>query len=218
MKPISILLSTLFLLAGINANAQMHGDIHHNTQQDSSHMSNYHWNMHRGHMMGQGIMPFMMGGDMNAMHGMRGNGMMNLHDSGMMHYGMITHFPMLDEELDLSSTQVNRLNNMKEVFLEKSDDIHNRINQERRRLMEMVNNEASGEQYRRQLMSYYESLIELQGAAYETYNEMKKVLSEKQRQKMENQVADLRHHHNEERQDDHYMDNHHREGGMHHNW
>ena len=126
MKRISILLSTLFLLAGINANPQMHGDTHQNTQQDSSYMNNYNRQMHRGHMRGQGMVPFMMDGNMNAMHGMRGNGMMNRHGSGMMHYGMITHFPMLDEELDLSSTQVKRLNNMKEAFLEESDNLHKR--------------------------------------------------------------------------------------------
>ena len=47
--------------------------------------------------------------------------------------------------------------------------------------MEMVNSEASGEQYRSQLMSYYQSLIELQGAAYETYNEIKQEFEEKKK-------------------------------------
>lgn len=217
MKRISIILSTIFLLAGISTNAQMHGDTHHNMQQNSSHMNNDHRNMQSGHMMGQGMIPFMMGGNMNTMHVMRGPGMMNRHDSGMMPYGMLNHLPMLMEKLDLSSDQVTRLKETKEAFMDETANLNNKINKERQRLAELVSNDASTEQYRSQLMSYYQSVIDLQESAYETSNEMKKVLTEKQRQKLKNQVADLQHHHNEERKDDQYMDGHHREG-MHHNW
>lgn len=217
MKRISIILSTIFLLAGMTANAQMPGGMHNNMQQGSSNTNEYQRNVQGGHMMGQGMMPFMMGGHMSTMHGMRGNGMMNWQGSGMMHSGVLNHLSMLDEELDLSSDQVNRLNNMKEAFMEKSEKLSNKVNNERQRLAELVNNDASTEQYRSQLMSYYQSVMDLQESAYETSNEMKEVLTEEQRQKLENQVADLRHHHNEDVQDDHYMDEHHGEG-MHRNW
>lgn len=217
MKYINIILSTIFLLAGMTANAQMPGGMHNNMQQDSSRINNYRGNMQSGHMMGQGMMPFMMDGHMNTMHGMSGNDMMNRQGSGMMHSGMLNHLPMLDEELDLSSDQVNRLNNMKESFMEESEKLINKVNSDRKRLVELVSNDVSTEQYRKQLVNYYQSLAELQGAAYETSNEMKDVLTEEQMQKLENQVAGLRHHHNGDVQDDHYMDQNHREG-MHHNW
>ena len=131
MKYINIILSTIFLLAGMTANAQMPGGMHNNMQQDSSRINNYRGNMQSGHMMGQGMMPFMMDGHMNTMHGMSGNDMMNRQGSGMMHSGMLNHLPMLDEELDLSSDQVNRLNNMKESFLEEKENLINKVNSDR---------------------------------------------------------------------------------------
>ena len=223
MKRLSLILATLFLMAGTSSNAQMHGEDDEDMHPDSSHYMNegYHHGMHGGgHMMGYGMMPGMMhrglNGQMGNMHGMMmENGMMNFHSAEMMHFGMFTRLDELREELDLSSEKAKRLEDIKANFMSKREELYQKVVNERKRLLEALNDEVSGEAYRSQLRNYYHSLIALQSAAYKAFNEMKGALNEEQKQELKNEIADSCPYYDGNSSDEEYMDEHHR-GRMHH--
>jgi hypothetical protein len=210
-------------MAGTSANAQMHGEDYEDMHPDSSHYMNegYHHGMHGGgHMMGYGMMPGMMYHGMhdqeNSMHGMMMNeGMRNFHSAGMMHLGMFARTDELREELDLSSEKANRLEDIRADFMSRREKLYQKVVNERERLMEALNDEVSGEEYRSQLMNFYHSLIALQGEAYETFNEMKGLLNNEQKQKLKNRIAEICPYYNGNPADEEDMKEHHR-GRMHH--
>jgi hypothetical protein len=225
MKRLSIILAMLFLIAGTSANAQMHGEDDEDMHPDTSYYMNegYHHGMHGGgHMPGHGMMPGMMhrglNGQMGNMHGMMmGNRMMNFHSAGMMHFGMFTRLNELREELDLSSEKANRLEQIKANFMSKREELYQKVVNEREKLLEAVNNEVTGEKYRNQLISYYHSLIALQGETYETFNEMKGLLNNEQKQKLINRIAETCPYCNGNPADEEDMKEHHRRRMHHHN-
>ena len=66
----------MFLITGMSVNAQMHGNTHHGTKQDSDdHISGYYCGNQGGHMMSYGMMHHGMAGHMGGNQGTIGHGM-----------------------------------------------------------------------------------------------------------------------------------------------
>jgi Spy/CpxP family protein refolding chaperone len=144
-------------------------------------------NMRGGHMMGQGRMMHsgMMSMHQGRMQGMHGQGKRHgMMGPGMMHMMMVKKLPMMQDELNLDSEQVKKLIDIKADFMKKKVDLRQNIMEQRDQVHNRVMDEASPEDYRSQLMRFYESRLDMQVAAYEAYQQMKQVLTEQQQQKL----------------------------------
>jgi len=187
MRRLTAILTTLMLLAGMTAFAQMNQGRNQSMQRDSSRTPGMA-NMRGGHMMGQGRMmhPGMMSMKRGHMKGMHGQGMRHgMMGHGMMHMMMVQKLPMMQDELNLESDQVKKLIDMKADFMKKKVDLRENMMKESEKVHNMVMDEASTEDYRNQLMNFYESRLDMQVAAYQAYQQMKGVLTQQQQQKLE---------------------------------
>ena len=182
MRRLAAVITTVILLTGMTASAQMNQGRNQSMQRDSS-QSPGMANMRGGQMMGQGRM--MHSGRMSMkrghMQGRHQKGMMH----GMMHMMMVKKLPMMQDELNLESDQVKKLIDMKADFMKKKVDLGENLREQREEVHNMVMDDASTEDYQGQLMSFYESRLDLQVTAYKTYQQMKGVLTEQQQQKLE---------------------------------
>ena len=213
MKRISVIIGTLFLLTGMAVQAQMHGEIHQNFQQDTSYYMNpFHHDMQGNPMVGSGKSREMMH------YGMTGHmvGTMGHYGAGMLHSGMIDRLPGLEEALDLSSPQYNQLVDMRAEYMKRRSQLNSKVSEERENLMGLVNRGASEKDFRSQLMSYYHSLIDLQAEAYATYKKMTQVLNQEQKQELKNKMADLCPYYGGDNQKVKYRDHYHHRGMPHH--
>jgi len=182
MRRLSAIITSVILLTGMTASAQMNQGRNQSMQRDSSrfpHMTH----MRGGHMMGQGRMMHsgMMSMKRSHMQGMHQKGMMH----GMMHMRMVKRLPMMQDELNLESDQEKRLIDMKADFMKKHVDLRQNLREQREEIHNMVMDDASTQDYRDQLMNFYHIRIDMQAAAYDSYKKMKNVLTDQQRQKLE---------------------------------
>jgi hypothetical protein len=182
MRRLAAFITTLILLTGMTASAQMNQGRNQSMQRDSSRCPQM-TNMRGAHMMHQGRMMHsnMMSMKHGHMQGMHQKGMMH----GMMYRMMVQKLPMMQDELNLESDQVKRLIDMKADFMKKKVDLRQNLMKHQEEVHNMVMEEASAEDYRSRLMNFYESRLDMQVAAYEAYQQMKGVLTGQQQQTLE---------------------------------
>ncbi|HKL37635.1 MAG TPA: hypothetical protein VJ876_02000 [Bacteroidales bacterium] len=155
--------------------------------------------VHMKHMQGSQMMgqasrmhPGMMSMHRGQMHGMHQKGMMGMGQKGMhqgmpgmMHMMMVKKLPMMQDELNLEPQQVKSLIDMKADFMKKKVDLRQNLMEQRKQVHNMVMEDASTKDYKSQLMSFYESRVDMQAAAHETYKQMKEVLNDQQQKKLD---------------------------------
>jgi len=205
MRRLSVILTTVIMLTGITVSAQMHQGMNRSMQGDTSRCPQLYMKHMQGSRMMHPGMISMMHGRMKSMHGqgmMTGmpgmigkgmhsggmmSGMMGMHQGmpGMMHKMMVKKLPMMQDELNLESEQVKNLIDIKADFMKKKVDMRQNLMEQRQQVHKMAMDDVSADDYRSRLTSFYESRVEMQTAAYETYQQMKSVLTDQQQKKLE---------------------------------
>ena len=188
MKKLSVILISIFFLSALTLNAQMYqGD-----------------NQQQGMMSGSGMMQggMMQGGMMQGgmMQGnMMGSGMMGMGQNMMgqymimnQHVMMIHSLPYLQSQLSLSQNQQEELIDIWSSFRKQQVGYQTDLAKENIKLQDILNNEVSVDKVKNQLEAYYESKVQMNTAAYKILKEMKSVLSEEQRQDLQNMLMNKR--------------------------
>lgn len=168
MKKLTLIATTVFFLACISANAQMHqGDDAQSGQK-------------------QGMMPpCMMKGGMGPMHqGMMQQGMMMAKP--MKKYKMMVHtLPRMQAELSLSQDQTGELIDLQANFKKKQVDYKAQWAKKKMEVQGLLDKEAAADEVKNQLQACADIKVEMHTAAYETALEMKAVLDDAQIKEME---------------------------------
>ncbi|MFO7790449.1 MAG: Spy/CpxP family protein refolding chaperone, partial [Bacteroidales bacterium] len=173
MKNLAIVITAVFFLAGLSANAQMH--------QGRSQQSGQQQGMMRGGMMHN----MMKGGMMCPMQ----QGMMSGQQMPMKKYMRMVHMlPNMQEQLSLSQDQVEQLIDLQTSFKKQQVDYKADLAKKRMNLRNMMMNDASANDIESQLQACSNTKINMKVAAYETANNMKSVLTDEQKDNLQNMM------------------------------
>lgn len=135
-----------------------------------------------GRMMGQGMMSGMRGRYM--MSGGRMSGMMG--QQPMMKYMMLVKkLPDMQEMLSLTENQAKKLIDMRADFQKQQIDYKTDLMKKRVDLQNMLEQEATAGQIKKQMQFCSEIKIDMHIAAYETVKKMKTVLNNDQKEMLE---------------------------------
>lgn len=198
MKPFKIMIA-LALMISLPVSAQMR--MHQRMMQDSSQYGHMQGNRGMGNMMMPGCM-YMMQGNMMGQgmmgQGMMGRGMMGQGRMGRMNHGMmgsqmpmqrymrmVNLMPFMGQKLSLTDEQVSQLIDMRTAFKKQQVDFMADLAKQRMKMQDLVKNEASTAQLKEQLQTCSDIRINLQVAAYETFNKMKGVLNDNQKEQLQ---------------------------------
>ncbi len=171
----------------IPVNAQMHG----NMTKDSTHWEGMHKKMMSNHgnigdMKENGMRerkPWMM-------HDGRGNKMSV--ERQLMHYAiLVKRLPGMQNELGLTDDQVSKLVDLQTAFIKQKADLKADLTKKELKLKNSLKNNASSKEISEQLTSCAASRISIGVAAYETANNMKSVLNDSQKQKLNERFEKL---------------------------
>ena len=171
MKKMTLIAASVFFLACITANAQMHrgGDAQSGQQKTM-------------------MPPCMMKGGMGPMHqGMMQKGMMMAKP--MKKYKMMVHMlPRMQAQLSLSQEQTGELIDLQANFKKKQVDYKAQLAKKKMEVQGLLDKEAAADEVKKQLKACADIKVEMHTAAYETALEMKGVLDDAQIKKMEDFV------------------------------
>lgn len=174
MKNLAMVITAIFLLAGLSANAQMGKEGHQKSGQQQGMM-----------MQGKGMMQGgMMKGMMCPMH----KGMMGQQMPMKKYMMTVNMLPNMQEQLSLSQDQVEQLIDMQTSFKKQKIDYKADLTKKRMKLQNMMMNDASASEVKSQLQACSTTKINMKVAAYETANNMKSVLTEEQRDNLQNMM------------------------------
>lgn len=167
---LSILLTVTLLLA-LPAEAQRK---QHHGQKDRPGM------MARSDSMPDPMMGMMQGGMMQRMHGMHQRMMQNpMHRSSMMAFML----PALADTLGLSEEQQSRLQELKSGVMNQREEHRQQMMSHRKEFRGLFEEgQPSPEQVRQHMMAMAESRVDQRAALYETAHRMRQVLTDDQRQ------------------------------------
>lgn len=176
MKKMTLIAASVFFLACITANAQMHqgGDAQSGQQKAM-------------------MPPCMMKGGMGPMHqGMMQKGMMQegmMMAKPMKKYKMMVHMlPRMQAQLSLSQEQTGELIDLQANFQKKQVDYKAQLAKKKMKVQGLLDKEAAADEVKDQLKACADIKVEMHAAAYETALEMKGVLDDAQIKKMEDFV------------------------------
>lgn len=164
MKRLTLILTSLMLLAGLTANAQMG----HGKDMDKP-------------MMKQGMMHK---GMMCPMH----KKMMDKQMPMKKYMMMVNMLPEMNEKLDLSQEQTEKLIDMQAGFKKQQIDYKADLAKKKMKLQNMLMNEASADEVRNHMEECSTIKINMKVAAYETANKMKAVLTSEQQEMMKDMM------------------------------
>lgn len=174
MKKLVIIASALLLMMGYTASAQTGHD--HNNKQDQQ----------QGMMMQKsGMMQGMMGDGMCPMCGQ-----MTGQDMPMQKYGMmVNHLPNMQQQLSLKNDQVEKLLDLQTGFKKQQLDYQAELRKKQMKLKNLLADNASASQVKNQMEACSETKINMKVAAYETAGKMKAVLTNEQKEQLQNMMV-----------------------------
>ena len=177
MKNLAIVLTAIFLLAGLSSNAQMHQGGNQQSGQKQGMM-----------MQGKGMMQGgMMKGMMCPMH----KGMMGQQMPMKIYMMTVKMLPKMQSKLSLSQEQTEKLIDMQTSFKKQQIDYKADLAKKRMNLQNMMMNDASADDIKSQLQACSTIKINMKVAAYETANKMKSVLTDEQKDNLQNMMGNM---------------------------
>jgi len=184
MKKLVVILSMAMCMGSfISINAQMNGSMKH----DTTHRSGMHKNMMQqgpnGNMMDKG----------NHMRkfGMSEEGeiMMGPIKQLMPYIMLIKKLPEKQDELGLTDDQVSTLVDLQTAYKKEKADLMADLIKKELKLKNLLKSNASSKEISNQLTACAASKVSIGVAAYETANNMKNILTDAQKQKLERRMA-----------------------------
>lgn len=192
MKHLPLALSTLLILALFTATpALAQHEQHHERQRNQAARSDTMPGMMRGGMMQDGMMG---PGMMQRMHGMHQQMMQNpMHRAGMMAFVL----PALADTLGLEDQQVEELNELKTEMTEERQRHREEMQAAQQELQALFEDDETPapEEVRTRLQEVAQLRAEGQAATYEAAQRMREVLTEEQRQMLEEMTPQQIHRH-----------------------
>lgn len=175
IKKFVMVIAAVFFLTGFAANAQKHQGKTQKSGKEQSMM-----------MQGKGMMhKKMKGGMMCSMH----QDMMGDKQMPMKKYMKMVHMlPNMQKKLSLSQDQVEKLIDMRASFKKQQVDYKADLVKKRMNLRNMMMNDASADDVESQMQACSATKINMKVAAYQTANKMKSVLSDEQKNKLQNMM------------------------------
>ena len=173
MKKLIIIATALLFMAGYTANAQMMGQNNMQNQQQGMMMQN-------SGMMQGGMMQGMMGNGMCPMYGQMRNQNMPMQKYGM----MVNRLPNMQQQLSLTDDQVEKLIDLQTNFKKQQIDYQAELRKKQMKLKNMLAENASANQVKKQMEDCSETKINMKVAAYETAGKMKAVLNSDQKEQL----------------------------------
>ena len=178
MKKLAIVATALFFLAGFSANAQMQQGKMMKSGKKQGMM------MHGKGMIQGGMHHNMMGGMMCPMH----KGMMGQQMPMKKYMMAVNMLPNMQEKLSLTQDQTEKLIDMQAAFKKQQVDYQADLSKKRMKLQSMMKNEASASDIKSQMQSCSETKVNMKVAAYETAHQMKSVLTDEQREQLDDMM------------------------------
>jgi len=167
-----------------NNNAQMKG-MKEKGEMESSATEH---KMHQGEMMG------MMKDNPEMMMNMMGNGMFPMsgqmgQDKPMQKYGMmVNRLPNMQQQLSLKNDQVEKLLDLQTGFKKQQLDYQAELRKKQMKLKTLLTDNTSASQVKNQMEACSETKINMKVAAYETAGKMKAVLTDEQKEQLQNMM------------------------------
>ncbi len=125
----------------------------------------------------------MMHGGMMGQKGMMG-GKMGMHSPMHKYMHIVHHLPDLQAKLNLSNDQVSKLKQIRADFLKKQADWKASLKKKQIDLELLLDKNASANEVKKRLSSYYDVKVEMQAAAYQTATKMRALLTAEQQQQL----------------------------------
>ncbi|MFO7839774.1 MAG: hypothetical protein ACQES8_05660 [Thermodesulfobacteriota bacterium] len=167
MKKTALIATTLFFLTCLTANAQM------------GHKGNPHACPKQGMKK-----DCMMHGGMGSMP----QGMMMAAKSMKESMMLVKMLPGMQEQLALSQEQMNELLDLQTDFKKQQVDYKAELTKEAMKLQSLLDDEAQANEVKRQLKDCSDLKVDMHAAAYETGKKMKDVLTDEQKEDMEDMI------------------------------
>lgn len=159
MKKLVLIVVTVFLTAGLTANAQMMG------------------NKQMQHDQGQGMMM-----QQGMMHHM--NQQMPMQPYMM----MVKMLPNMQEKLNLTQEQMEKLIDLEADFKKQKADYQAELAKKRMKLKSLLMEKASADEVKKQMLQCVNTKVDMGISAYETAGKMKALLTAEQKEKMKNMM------------------------------
>jgi Spy/CpxP family protein refolding chaperone len=170
IKKLVIIATALLFMAGYTASAQMEHD--HNNQGLKQGMMMQNSEMMQG-MMNNGMCPMC--------------GQMTGQNMPMKKYGMmVNRLPNLQQQLSLTDDQVDKLFDLQTEFKKQQLDYQAELRKKQMKLKSLLADDASASQVKNQMEACSETKINMKVAAYETAGKMKEVLTNEQKEQLQN--------------------------------
>ncbi|MFO8234472.1 MAG: hypothetical protein R6U04_03565 [Bacteroidales bacterium] len=182
MKNLAMIITAMFLLVGLSANAQMNQRGNQQSDQQQGMM------MQGKGMMQGGMHRNMTGGMMCPMH----QSMMVDQAMPMKKYmGIVNMLPNMKEKLSLSQDQAEQLIDMQTSFKKQQVDYKADLAKKSMNLKNMMMDDASSNDLEAQMQEVASTKIKMKVEAYETAKNMKSLLNDDQKESLKNMMEDM---------------------------
>lgn len=170
-----MILITVFFLSSFAGNAQMHhGQDKQNGQQQGM--------MQQG--MQQGMMQNMMSDGMCPMCAQ----MMQQNMPMKKYMMMVNKLPAMQEQLSLSDEQVNQMIDLQAIFKKQQVDYQAELTKKQMQMQKLLKNNAPAADVKKQMKQCADTKVDVKAAAYETAGKMKALLTDEQKDKLQNMM------------------------------